>query len=104
MDEEVGVIVFGGFISAEGAAFFAFMDDDEAFFGVGFGFHGAEDSFAIGCSVSGVNIQVEGGEAMGAMVTGGIAEGEDFFAAACADEAVVIFGKSFVFQWFDLLF
>ena len=68
MDEEVGVIVFGGFISAEGAAFFAFMDDDEAFFGVGFGFYGAEDAFAVGGSVAGVNIEMEGGEAMGAVV------------------------------------
>jgi len=78
------------------------VGDDEAFFGVGVGAEGIEDAAAVGCTVAGVDIHVEGAEAVGAVVAGGVAQGRYLFAAVCTDESVVVFRESFGFHYFLL--
>ena len=74
------------------------MDDNEAFFGIGEDFFRLESSAALAGAVTGVNVHVERPEAVGTMVSRGISERCDLAAAMGADEAVVVFGKSFCFH------
>lgn len=58
-DQESTVIVIGGFISAESAAGEATMDDNEAAFRIGFYLNGFKVTSAFGCTVTGINIDME---------------------------------------------
>ena len=104
MDDEIGIVVLCRFISADGTAFFALMNNDKSFFGVRLRLYRTEDSAAVRGSVPRVDVQMEGGEAIRAVVSGGIAEGRHFPTAARTEEAVVVFCKSFVFQWYHLIY
>lgn len=88
----------GGFVADCCAALFTFMDYYISALCVGLGFYRAEDTAALVRSVTGVYINVEGAEAKGTMVSRGIAEGQDLFAAIFADKAVIVFGKAFCFH------
>ena len=56
------------FISDDGAAFFAFMNNDKAFFGVGFCFYRTENTAAVRSSVSRIDIKMKGAQTYGAVI------------------------------------
>ena len=89
-------------ISDDGAAFVTAVDDDVALLGVGLCLDGAENTAAGVGSVAGVDIYMQRAQAEGTMVSRGVAEGQNLLATAFADEAVVVFGKSFVFHFVPL--
>lgn len=99
-DYEIGVVrlngcLVGSTVANNGTALVAPVDNDIAALWVGLCLDGAEDAAAAVCSVAGVDIHVQRAETEGAVVAGGVAQGEHLLAAVLADEAVVILGKSF---------
>lgn len=103
LDEQIDVIGLNfcfvcSTVSADLAAFIAFVDDDVAFFGIGFHADGAEDTTAGVGAVTGIDVHVQGTEAFGAMVAGAVTKGFYFKAAVFADERIVVFGKAFMFH------
>ena len=92
--------VIGGAITADLAAFGAAMDDDVAVavFGIGLGADGLHLTAAGIGAIAGVDVDVEGPEAEGAMIARGEAEGCDLFLAMRADESAIVFGKPFLFH------
>ena len=97
-DEEGDVVGlnFGfvcGFIAAEGAASGAAVGDDKAAARVGFGESGLHLPAAVGGTVAGIFVEMEGPEAEGAVIAGGIAEGEHLAPAVGAHKAAVVFRK-----------
>lgn len=102
-DEQIDVIGLNfcfvcGTVSADLAAFIAFVDDDVAFFGIGLHADRAEDTTAGVGAVTGIDVHVQGTEAFGAMIAGAITKGFYFKAAVFADERIVVFGKAFLFH------
>ena len=87
-----------GFITDYLSTTVATVDYHIALFRVGLGADGFHLTAAGIGSVAGVNVHVERPEAKGAMVAGGKAQGEDFLAAMGTEEAVIVFGKSFLFH------
>jgi len=88
----------GGFIPAEGAAFGTAVGDDESPAGIRFCADWFHLTAAVGGAVTGIFIQVEGPEAEGAMIPGGIAQRLDFLSAMGAGKAAVVFGEAFGFH------
>ena len=80
------------------ATFVALMDYYVALFRVGLGFYGAKDSATGVGSVAGVNIYVQRAQTKRAVITRGVAERQNLFAAILTHKAVVVFSKSFVFH------
>ena len=80
------------------AAFVAAVDNYISAFSVGFGFYRAKNSAAAVSSVTRVNVYMQRREAEGTMVSRGVTERENFFAAIYTDEAGIVFLKSLVFH------
>ena len=102
-DEQIDVIGLNfcfvcGTVSADFAAFIAFVDDNVAFFGIGLHADRAEDTTAGVGAVTGIDVHVQGTEAFGAMIAGAVTKGFYFKAAVFADERIVVFGKAFLFH------
>ena len=89
-------------VSHRPAASLTAVGDNISALGVGLSLDGTENSAAVVGSVTGVNIDVQGAQTEGAVVSRGIAEGENLFAAVLADKAVIVFGKSFVLHTISL--
>ena len=75
------------------------MENDVALLGVGDNLYGVHDASAFAGSVAGVDVNVQGAKAFGAMVAGGVSEGLYLESAVGAYEAVVVFGKKFLFHF-----
>ena len=103
LDDLFLVVIIRRFVSLERTAFAAFVSDDEALFGVWFCGYGIHDAFAVGCAVTGIDIEMQGAETYGAMVTRGIFQRRHFMSAVFADERIVVFCKSFGFHRYDPL-
>ena len=58
--ELAAVIIIGGLIAAESAAFAAFVGDNKTALGVGFGGHGVHYAAAVCRAVSRIHVEVEG--------------------------------------------
>ena len=58
--ELAAVVVIGGLIAADSAAFAAFVGDNKTAFGVGFGGHGVHYAAAVCRAVSRIHVEVEG--------------------------------------------
>ena len=76
----------------------AFVNDDKALFGIGLCADGLHLPLAFAGAVAGVDVHVEGPEAEGAVIAGGVAKGLHGFSAVLADKSVVVFGESFLFH------
>lgn len=103
LDKQIDVIGLNlGFvcraIASNLTAFVAFVDDDISFFGVRFHADGAENTAAGVGAVAGIDIHVQGTEALGAMIAGAVTEGLYLEATVFADERIVVFGKAFLFH------
>ena len=88
----------GGAVAVDLAALGAFVNDDVALFGVGLGGDRLHKPLALARAVARIYIEMLRPQAKGAMISRGIAEGLNLFAAMLADEGVVIFGKKLGFH------
>ena len=88
----------GGAVAVYLAAFRAFMNDDVALFGVGLGGDRLHKPLTLACAVAGVYIEMLRPQAKRTVISRGIAERLNLFAAVLADEGVVIFGKKLCFH------
>ena len=88
------------FVSADGAAFAAFMDYDISFFRVRLRRYRVHDAAAFGGSVAGVYIEVERTKTARAVISRRIPEREDLKTAVFADKAAVVFGEKLLFHLF----
>jgi hypothetical protein len=102
LDDLFLIVIVRRFVSLECTAFAAFVGDDESLFGVWFCGYGIHDAFAVGCTVAGIDVEMQGAETDGAVVAGGIFQRRYFMSAVFADEGIVVFGKSFGFHRDDL--
>ena len=87
----------GGPISAELAAFGAFVDDDVALSGIGFHADGHHLTAAIRGAIPGIDVKVERPQTERAVIAGTVTEGEYLSSAVGADEGSVVFCESFLF-------
>jgi len=85
-------------ISADLAAFFAAMNDDIAFFGIGFYLDRAQNTAARIRTVSGIDIHVQGAKATRTVIAGAVTQRLDGKPTVFTDEGVVVFCKSFLFH------
>lgn len=103
LNEQINVIGLNfGFvrraIASDLAAFIALVDDDIALFRIGLYANGAKNAAAGVGAIAGVDIHVQGTEALGAVIARAITERLDFKSAVFADERIVVFGKAFLFH------
>ena len=91
------------FIPYHRTASVTLMDYYVSLLRIGLSLYGAQNSSAIVRSVSGINIHVQRTEAEGAMITGGVAEGQYLASAILADKSVIVFCKSFLFHNYLIL-
>ena len=82
--------------SVEG--FLALMNDDIAFFGIGFYLDRAQNTAARIRTVSGIDIHVQGAKATRTVIAGAVTQRLDGKPTVFADEGVVVFCKSFLFH------
>ncbi len=73
------------------AAFFAFVNDDVAFFRIGDRRHRAKQPAAGVGTVAGIDIHVKRRKAKGAMIARAFSERQNLFAAILTDKSTVIF-------------
>ena len=92
-----------GAVAAYMAAFLAFMDDDVSASRICFNADRPHDAAAFGGSVAGVDVDVQRAKASRTMVPRRISERFDLKPAVCADEALIVFAKSFLVQFRILL-
>ena len=76
----------------------AFVGDDEAFFRIRFGGYGIHDAVAVGCAVSGIDVEMQGAKTHRTVIAGCIFQRGNFMSAVFADEGVVVFCKAFCFH------
>ena len=74
------------------------MHDNISLLGVGKGRDGNHKPQAGVCSVSGINIDVNGAKAERAVIARGFNKGQNFALAVLADKSAVVFRKSFGFH------
>ena len=95
-------------VSHRPAASITAVGDNISALGVGLSLDGTENSAAVVGSVTGVNIDVQGAQTEGAVVSRGIAERQNLFSAGAADKAAVVFSESLVFHisilWMSVYF
>ena len=83
------------FVSHLSAAFIASVRYYVAALGIGLCANRAQNAAAGVGSIAGIYVYVQRAKAKGAMVTRGIAKGQNLFAAILTNEACVVFCKSF---------
>jgi hypothetical protein len=88
----------GGLVSYHRAASIASVDNYVSLFRIGLGADRAENSAAIVCSVAGVYINVKGTKAERAMISRGVAKGQNLFAAILANKTLVKLFEAFIFH------
>ncbi len=87
-----------GFVAVNFAAFGAFVKYYITLFRVGERLYRVHDPAAFARSVSGIDVHVQGAEAFGAMVAGGVAKRKHLKAAVCTNKAVIVFCEKFLFH------
>ena len=102
-DQQIDVIglnlcLVRSLISADLAAFITAVNDDVTFFGIGLHLDRAQNTAAGICTVTGIDVHVQGAKATGTVVAGAVAEGLNGQTAIFADEGIVVFCKSFLFH------
>lgn len=97
-DYKIDIVVRGGAVSADRAAFFAFMHDNESLFRVGLSLYRLKPAAAFARAVAGVFVHVQRPKAMRTMVSRRISERLYLAPAMRADKAVIIFPKSLFFH------
>ena len=102
-DEQVRVVrlnlcLVRGFTADDGTAFFALVEDDEAAACIGLDPDRAKQSAAGICTVAGVDVNVQGTEAEGTVISRRRAEGQNLPPAVFAEKARVVFPESLGFH------
>ena len=91
----------GGAATADLPAFGTLGDDDIPLLGIGLGGDGLQIPPAGVGAVAGVDVHVEGPEAEGTVIAGGVAQRFYFLSAMGADESAVVLFEAFFFHFYE---
>ena len=99
-DQQVPVIVGGGFVPADIAAFPAAVDHHKPLFRIGFCTDRIQNTAAVRRTVAGIYIHMKGRQAERAVIPGSVSQRRHFLTAGRTDKTAVVFGESFCFHIF----